>query len=329
MNNEIAVINGNNLPAVKLDNDIIRQYFCEEASDKECMMFIKLCQLQKLNPWLREVYLVKYGKKPAQMVTGKETFLKRAARNPKFKGHKSYMKDDTETNKNNFTAIAEVYMAGYSVPITCQVDFGEYAGYTKDFKTGGQTLNYMWKNKPKTMLKKVALVQALREAMPEEFGGLYSQEEINTVEMEKLKEEPIKPDDKLIENTNKAVEREDDRNKNPKKNDKIIDINKEKDQKPLENIQKNSQENVKSATQDVEKKNTAKDTPKPKKTIKEDKNAGGTSYKQINFIEQMLKLLKMTDTDYGLGKGWEESLHWAKAKESIDDLKAQVAEIKQ
>ena len=35
-----------------------------------------------------------------------------------------------------------------------------------------------WQKMPATMIRKVALVQALREAIPEEFGGLYSPEEM-------------------------------------------------------------------------------------------------------------------------------------------------------
>ena len=36
----------------------------------------------------------------------------------------------------------------------------------------------MWKEKPKTMIRKVAIVQTFREAFPDELGGLYSEEEM-------------------------------------------------------------------------------------------------------------------------------------------------------
>ena len=42
----------------------------------------------------------------------------------------------------------------------------------------------MWSSKPATMIRKVALVQALREALPEHFNGTYSPEEINTIQEE-------------------------------------------------------------------------------------------------------------------------------------------------
>jgi hypothetical protein len=42
------------------------------------------------------------------------------------------------------------------------------------------------------MIRKVAIVHALREAFPEQFEGLYSQEEINTIDSSRLPETPVK-----------------------------------------------------------------------------------------------------------------------------------------
>ena len=172
---------------VELSPEIIRKYLVSgegKITDQEMMMFIKLCEYQKLNPFLREVYLIKYGSSPATMVTGKETFLKRAYRHDKYMGHQTGISEDGKT------AWAEVSVKDYKVPIRCEVDYGEYVGKKKD-----GTVNSMWKAKPRTMLKKVALVQALREAFPETFGGMYSQEEINTVNAEVLSDTEIKPEE--------------------------------------------------------------------------------------------------------------------------------------
>jgi len=158
---------------IELNPETVRKYLVSGGgtiTNQEIMMFLKLCEYQKLNPFLREVYLIKYGNHPATMVTGKETFLKRAYRHPKYRGHKTGISDDGQI------AWAEVYVDGYSVPIKCEVDYKEYVGRKND-----GTVNSMWASKPNTMLKKVALVQALREAFPEMFGGMYSQEEISSI----------------------------------------------------------------------------------------------------------------------------------------------------
>jgi phage recombination protein Bet len=168
---------------IQLTPNIVRKYLVSgdgRVTDQEIVMFLNLCKYQRLNPFLREIYLIKYGdNQPATMVTGKETFLKRATNHPKYKGHVTGISDDGKK------AWAEVHVDGYSVPIRCEVEYDEYVG-TKDEwvsgkKTGRKVPNRMWAEKPRTMLKKVALVQALREAFPDVFGGLYSQEEISSI----------------------------------------------------------------------------------------------------------------------------------------------------
>jgi phage recombination protein Bet len=172
------------LGEVELSPETIRKYLVNgdgNVSDQEVFMFLNLCKYQKLNPFLREAYLIKYGSQPATIVTGKETFLKRASRNPKYRGHQ------TGISENGKTAWAEVYVDGYVVPIRVEVDWSEYVGKKKD-----GTITRMWNEKGRTMLKKVALVQALREAFPEDFGGLYSPEEINTIEGDALPKADVK-----------------------------------------------------------------------------------------------------------------------------------------
>jgi len=75
-----------------------------------------------------------------------------------------------------------VYRAGLSVPVRAEVSFEEYV----QRKTDGSP-NRFWAEKPATMIRKVAIVQALREAFPDEFGGLYSPEEM-AVHVDKLPE---------------------------------------------------------------------------------------------------------------------------------------------
>lgn len=176
---------------VELSPDIVKKYLVSgdgKITDQEIMMFLKLCEYQELNPFLREVYLVKYGSKPATMITGKETFLKRAYRHPKYQGHKTGISTDGKM------AWAEVYVENYQTPIRCEVDYDEYVGKKSD-----GSVNRMWSEKPRTMLKKVALVQALREAFPETFGGMYSQEEINTIDATELSTKEVKPEEYITE----------------------------------------------------------------------------------------------------------------------------------
>ena len=174
---------------VKLTSTMVKKYLvsgdASSVTDQEVMMFISLCKYQHLNPFLREAYLVKYGSSPATIVTGKDTFLKRAERNAKYKGKASGIVVQSKDGKIEYRdgtlkldgekivgGWAKVYIKDREPEMTT-VSFEEYAGRKKD-----GTLNSQWATKPATMIRKVAVVQALREAFPEDFGALYSPEEM-------------------------------------------------------------------------------------------------------------------------------------------------------
>lgn len=176
---------------VKLSPDMIRSYLVSgggNVTNQEVMMFLSLCKFQKLNPFLKEAYLIKFGNSPATMVVGKDVFLKRARRNPDYVGKQAgIIVQDMETGETEHRegefyvpeqerivgGWAKVFIKGYNMPETATVSFAEYAGR----KSNGE-LNNQWATKPATMIRKVALVHALREAFPEETAGMYAPEEI-------------------------------------------------------------------------------------------------------------------------------------------------------
>lgn len=184
---------------VRLSSGMIRKYLvngdAQNVTDQEVMMFLTLCKYQHLNPFLREAYLVKYGNNPATIVTGKDTFTKRAERNEKYKGKAAGIiiqkKDGTiEYRDGTLRLPDETIVGGWAKifikdrePEMTTVSFDEYVGRKKD-----GTINGQWASKPATMIRKVAVVQALREAFPEDFGGLYAPEEVEPEVSEKLPE---------------------------------------------------------------------------------------------------------------------------------------------
>lgn len=46
------------------------------VSDQEVKLFIALCSAQKLNPFIKEAHLIKYGSSPATMVVSKDVYQK-------------------------------------------------------------------------------------------------------------------------------------------------------------------------------------------------------------------------------------------------------------
>ena len=79
----------------------------------------------------------------------------------------------------------KVFVEGYDVPIYDSVAFEEYATRKRDGKLGGS-----WAKMPGTMIRKVAMVHALREAFPDEFQGLYDAAEMGVDGQEERPEQP-------------------------------------------------------------------------------------------------------------------------------------------
>lgn len=189
---------------IELSPSTVRDYLVNgngAVTDQEVVMFIQLCRAQRLNPFLREAYLIKYGdSSPATIVTGKETFLKRADRNPQYDGFEAGVtvvtKDGDLTPREGSLVggqteklvggWARVYRKDRAHPVFAEVSFHEYEGKTKSGQTSSQ-----WAKMPGTMIRKVAICQAFREAFPEDFGGMYSPEEISHVDAGELPTQPV------------------------------------------------------------------------------------------------------------------------------------------
>lgn len=168
---------------IKLDYSIVRDV-CgggnQAISDRECFLFMELCASHKLNPFTKEAYLVKYRDNPATIIVGKDAFTKRATRNPKYRGHDAGI---IVSNANG----EEKKLRGERVPRgwTLEGGWAEVAveGYVKNPYTEVALREYNtgksnWAKMPGTMIRKVALVHALREAFPDDVGGLYTDDEM-------------------------------------------------------------------------------------------------------------------------------------------------------
>lgn len=166
-----------------LTADTVKNYLTSgngAVTEQETLMFIELCKAQKLNPFIREAYLIKFGNSPANIVVGKDVFVKRAYRNPNFEGMKAGIvvvgKDGLIEEREGSLKLkgeelvggwCEVYTNDKKFPIKSVVSLEEYS---KSQST--------WKTMPCVMIRKCAMVTALREAFPENLQGLYDASEV-------------------------------------------------------------------------------------------------------------------------------------------------------
>lgn len=177
-----ALDNGQDIEVTEQDvRDLLSAggQMADNVTAAEIKAFMRLCQAQRLNPFTKDAYIVKYGSSPATIITGKEAFTKRAFRNKKFKGMEAgitvYSNNALQRRDGSLLLPGEqlvggwckVYVDGYAAPMFDEVSFNEYS-------TGKSN----WARIPATMIRKVAITHALREAFPEDLGGLYGEEEM-------------------------------------------------------------------------------------------------------------------------------------------------------
>lgn len=158
----------------------VRNLLCPEATDGEIAVFIRVCMYQRLNPFLGEAYLIKYDRsKPASIVVGKAVFTQRAEAHPQFDGFRAGIvvqrKGGIAELEGSMKLAADTLLGGWVIikrkdrsdPFHHTVALEEY-----------DTHQAQWRARPMTMIRKVALVQGLREIFPETFSGLYDASEM-------------------------------------------------------------------------------------------------------------------------------------------------------
>lgn len=172
---------------VAITSDDVVKYLSKgttELTEKEAKLFLELCKYQKLNPFVGEAYAIKYGN-DFQLVVGYGAYKRRAEENPTYAGRKSgivVLRNKDVVQKEGVCLYpGETLIGGWcrvrrnkdgrTEEIYKEVSFAEY--------DKGQA---NWKTKPCTMIEKVAVSQALRDAFPKDYAGLYIAEEVAPAE---------------------------------------------------------------------------------------------------------------------------------------------------
>jgi len=187
MSNELTTITPD-----LLTPEVVRKHICAMASDQEIFLFLQIAKACKLNPFLNQIYLVKYNpNEKAQILTSYNVYLQRAERSGSYGGLETKTYGSIETK--DLRAEVKVYRKDWERPLVHEVYYEEYVQFKKN-TDGTKTPNKFWKEKPRTMIVKVAISQAFRLAFPLEFEGMpYTSDE-------------VVDQDKVIDITEKPVE---------------------------------------------------------------------------------------------------------------------------
>lgn len=188
------------------------QFFPPNATDMDMIYCMKVAETFNLNPILKQIFFVERSANidgrwitKIEPLAGRDSFLTLAHRSGKFAGIESecsikqtaVLQDGEWVTKNELVATARVYRTDNDRPFCAEVEYSEYVQRTKD-----GSITKFWRDKPKTMLKKVAESQALRKAF--DISGLYSVDEVGDDEPKKTKIAP-KIETKATQNLNELL----------------------------------------------------------------------------------------------------------------------------
>jgi phage recombination protein Bet len=163
----------------------IKQIYAPKLSENEFTAFVQMGIALGLNPFLREIWAIKYDEKVgAQIFIGRDGYRKLISRNHNYNGHTAqavYSNDEFHVDLVNVQvkhimnlkdrgklmgAYSIVYMKNIEKPYYVWVNFDEY-----------NLKRSVWNEKPASMIAKVAECQAIRMA-DQSCCGTYSDDEV-------------------------------------------------------------------------------------------------------------------------------------------------------
>lgn len=158
--------------------ELIKNTVAQGCTDDELKLFFYQCERTKLDPFSRQIHMVKRGNK-ATIQTGIDGFRAIAERSGAYAGNDEYTFNGglTEyecsvkkvTRPHSATATIKKVVGGVICEFTASASWDAYCPKGSDF---------MWKKMPFLMLGKCAEALALRKAFPNDMSGLYTDDEM-------------------------------------------------------------------------------------------------------------------------------------------------------
>jgi phage recombination protein Bet len=162
----------------------IRKLFAPKLTEMEFQYFVGLGKAAGLNPFLREIWSVKYDERsPAQVFIGRDGYRKAAQAHSEYDYHQCdavYENDIFEVQDGIVKHTYKLTQRGTLIGAYCIAKRHKSSRpmyvfvEVKEYSTGKS----VWSQKPATMIKKVAESQCLRACFQDLLGGTYGEEEM-------------------------------------------------------------------------------------------------------------------------------------------------------
>lgn len=185
--NEITLLNNKNDLSFWTNKEQlaeVKQLFAPQLSDLEFTGFVGMGKALGLNPFLRELWALKYDKsKPAQIFIGRDGYRKVAQRQKDYDYHYAdaiYSNDKFTVKNGDIDHEYSFLDRGALVGAYCVVKrkCSSKATYSIVKLEEYDKKHSNWGTMKETMIKKVAESQALRSAFQDTFAGTYSEDEL-------------------------------------------------------------------------------------------------------------------------------------------------------
>lgn len=199
MTTEIVIREPPSLGAEQIE--LIKNTIAKGATDDELRLFVQTCNRLALDPFARQIYLVKRWDSKlrcevAQSQVSIDGFRLVAERTREYRGQTApqwcgtdgVWKDVWLSDQPPAAARVGVHRQGFAEPMVRVAKYTSYVQTTRDKQSNAERPNRMWATMPEVMLSKCAEALALRAAFPHELGGVYSTDEMGQAENER--EEP-------------------------------------------------------------------------------------------------------------------------------------------
>lgn len=173
-----ALVNWND-PAMQLQ---IKETYGKGLNDGEWKLFVGLGVATGLNPFLREIWAVKYGTNPASVFIGRDGYRRSAQNHPEYEYHFADAVCANDVYKVVSGEVTHEYTLKDRGPLVGAYCIVKRKSASKPAVTFVDLKEYIqafgvWKTKPATMIKKVAEAQGLRASFQELFAGTYEESE--------------------------------------------------------------------------------------------------------------------------------------------------------
>lgn len=200
---------------------LIRQTVAKDCNDSEFNLFFEAARAYGLDPFRKQISALVFNKDKADkrqmaIIVGRDGLRAIASRCGDYRPASEpaeWVTDPALCSPVNPAGLVSCAVRlwkadkrGEWYPVHGEAYWEEFApikdewafdeGERKRRPTGNKTVDGNWSRMPRVMLQKCAEAQALRAGWPEQFGGLYAEEELTRVEAEMTASEAVAADEK-------------------------------------------------------------------------------------------------------------------------------------